>query len=118
MPDEAIAEAKKALALAPSSDNLLHLNIVLVYAFAGRREDALALMNECLGSRNRKPIDTYAIAEIYAAVGDEDEAFLWLEQAYKDHCMSIAQLKIDPFIDSLRPGPRFNEYLIKVGLAK
>jgi tetratricopeptide (TPR) repeat protein len=118
MPTEALIEARKALTLAPSSDNLLHLGVALFYAYLGRRDDALKLLDECLASRKGKPIDAYTIAEIYSALGEKDEAFKWLEKTYQDRLSTMCQLKFDPAMDNIRSDPRFKEYLKKAGFEK
>lgn len=56
------------------------------------------------------------IALVYAALGDKDEAFQWLERAYKEHDDDLALLKVDPRWDSLRGDPRFMSLLQRVGL--
>ncbi len=116
---EASAEADKGLASLPTSEKgLLHLNVALVYALIGRRKDAYSLLDECLTSRKGKPIDTYTIAEIYAAMGEKDEAFKWLEKTYQDRLITMFQLKMDPLMDNLRSDPRFKDYLKKAGFDK
>ena len=116
---EASTEADKSLASLPTSEKgLYHLNIAVVYAQICRRKDALSLLNECLASRKGKPIDTYTIAEIYAAMGDKDEAFKWLEKTYQDRLSTMFQIKFDPLLDNIRSDPRFKDYLKKAGFEK
>jgi tetratricopeptide (TPR) repeat protein len=119
MPAEAIAEAEKSVAsLSTSETGYLHLNVAVVYAITGRREDAKKLLDECLASRKGKPIDAYTIAEIYSALGEKDEAFRWLEKTYQDRLSTMWQLKVDPFMDNIRSDPRFKEYLKLAGFEK
>jgi serine/threonine protein kinase/Flp pilus assembly protein TadD len=119
MPDDAVAEAEKSISsLSASEKGLPHLNVALVYALVGRRDDALKLLNECLASRKGKPIDTATIVEIYSALGEIEEAFKWLEKTYQDHVGTICWLKVDPILDNLRSDPRFKEYLKKAGFEK
>jgi len=119
MPAEAIAEAEKSVAsLSTSETGYLHLNVALVYARVGRRQDALKLLDECLASRKGKPIDAYTVAEIYSALDEKDEAFKWLEKTYRDRLSTMWQLKVDPFMDNIRSDPRFKEYLKLAGFEK
>ena len=62
--------------------------------------------------------DYRGIALIYAALGDIDCAFEWLEKSYARHEESLCSIKIDPKLDILRSDPRFNEMLKKVRLDK
>jgi TolB-like protein/Flp pilus assembly protein TadD len=120
MPAEAIAEAEKSVASLSTSETgiMLHLNVALVYALVGRRQDALKLLDECLASRKGKPIDAYTVAEIYSALDENDEAFKWLEKTYQDRLSTMFGLKVDPFMDNIRSDPRFKDYLKKAGFKK
>lgn len=57
------------------------------------------------------------IAIIYAALGDTDDALIWLERAYAERDEDLSLLKVDPRLDSLRGDPRFLSLLQRVGLA-
>lgn len=61
-----------------------------------------------------------ALAQIYAALGEKDRAFYWLEQFGQHHDLSLADpviyFKTDPWLASLRSDPRFGEFLHRIGL--
>jgi len=59
-----------------------------------------------------------SIALIYAALGDKDQAFAWLEKADKGRDGILARLKVDPRFDSLRSDPRFADLVRRVGLSQ
>jgi serine/threonine protein kinase/tetratricopeptide (TPR) repeat protein len=63
------------------------------------------------------------LAEIYAALGDKDRAFYWLEQAYTHHDIAIAStdvgleaLNADFLLNPLRSDPRFKDLVRRIGL--
>jgi hypothetical protein len=61
------------------------------------------------------------IADAYAAVGDKERAFYWLEQAYERRAMigsepGLQFLKVNPMLDPLRSDPRFKDLVRRVGL--
>lgn len=58
----------------------------------------------------------YGIAELYADLGDKDQAFRWLNTAYQERDWLLGRLKTDFLVDSLRSDPRFGELVRKVGL--
>ena len=59
---------------------------------------------------------SYWVATIYAALGDKDKAFAELEKAFAEHDWEFHRLKVDPFMDSLRDDPRFNDLLRRASL--
>ena len=56
------------------------------------------------------------IAELYADLGDKDQAFRWLNTAYQERDWCLVGLKTDFVLDPLRSDPRFAELVRKVGL--
>ncbi len=58
----------------------------------------------------------YEIAELYADLGDKDQAFRWLSTAYQERDNSMVALKTDFLFDPIRSDPRFAELVRKVGL--
>ncbi|MGH9755415.1 MAG: TPR end-of-group domain-containing protein, partial [Blastocatellia bacterium] len=57
------------------------------------------------------------IAAIYTGLGENDQAFEWLEHAYLDRSGWMIYLKVEPMLDSLRSDPRFIDLLRRVGFA-
>jgi hypothetical protein len=60
----------------------------------------------------------YGIAELYADLGDQDQAFRWLNTAYQERNDRLVGLKTDFLLDPLRSDPRFAELVRKVGLSQ
>ena len=56
-------------------------------------------------------------AIVHASLGEADEAFAALEQAFEDHSDALAFLKVEPHWDPLRSDPRFRAVLTRIGLA-
>jgi serine/threonine-protein kinase len=55
-------------------------------------------------------------AELYAHLGQKEEALAWLEKTFDERAPFIVQLKVHPAFDSLRDDPRFRDLLRRVGL--
>ncbi len=108
MYEEAIAEIQRAVDLSggwPKHD------LAYAYAMAGKRDDARKILHELIEDSKRGVVELSGIARIYAALGETDQAFGWLEKAYEDHEHWLVALKVDPMFDSLRSDPRFQALL-------
>jgi hypothetical protein len=73
---------------------------------------------EPAGKLPRVPASTYEIgsAELYADLGDKNDAFEWLSTAYQEHDMSLISLRTDFTMGSPRSDPRYAERVRKIGL--
>jgi serine/threonine protein kinase len=58
----------------------------------------------------------YGIAELYAELGDKDQALQWLNTAYQERDVNLLNLKTDFALDPIRSDPRFAELVRSVGL--
>ena len=58
----------------------------------------------------------FEMAEIFAQLGEKDQAFAWLERAYEERSFMMLYLKVAPNLDALRTDPRFADLLRRVGL--
>src|SRR5437763_14889786 len=69
------------------------------YAKWRKRNKAMKLLDELTKPSNRRAqsslatdVSPHSIAEIYSALGQIDEAFEWLNQAYEQHDMQMVSL--------------------------
>jgi tetratricopeptide (TPR) repeat protein len=88
-----------------------------IHALSGNRDKALEIIDELVRLSRKRYVQPNFIALIYAALGDKDQAFQWLEKAYTDHDDDLSLLKVDPRWDCLRGDPRFDSLVERVGLA-
>jgi TolB-like protein/DNA-binding winged helix-turn-helix (wHTH) protein/Tfp pilus assembly protein PilF len=113
--DEAVAELKKAVQLSGGSPTCV-ANLARAYAAIGKRTEA----QELLADLKKRSSPGYShgteIAVIYAALGDKDQAMTWLEKGYEERFNPGVLLR--PGFDSLRPDPRFNDLVRRVGLPR
>ena len=78
-----------------------------VYARAGRRADAAALLDKALAKAREDYVSPLSIAPIYIGLGDSEKALEWLERGYRERDSSMPSLKTEPAYDELRSHPRF-----------
>ena len=113
--EEAFAEMLKARPLVNSPRHLARIGAV--YAAAGKRDEAIKILEEVKGlTGKRYDLGTH-IAAIYAALGDKDQAFAWLDNAYEAHTFVLIELKVNPMFDTLRSDPRLVDLLGRMRLA-
>jgi tetratricopeptide (TPR) repeat protein len=112
--DKAIAELQRSRQLDDISSTLALL--AGSYARAGRKAEAQSILAELNQQRKLKYVDAYRLAEIYAALGDKEQALRLLEEAYKERSSLLIWLKLEPKLDSLRSDPRYADLLHRIGL--
>ncbi|HXG66582.1 MAG TPA: tetratricopeptide repeat protein [Blastocatellia bacterium] len=115
---EAIAAYQRAY---PQSKPLSDYPIVMAflghtYAASGNRGEALKALQELQSLAAQKHVSPYCIAVIYVGLGEKEQAFAWLEKTYEEHSGHITDLKVDPLFDPLRPDPRFDDLLRRIGI--
>jgi TolB-like protein/Flp pilus assembly protein TadD len=142
--DEAEAVLKKVLQIGPSG-GLAYVWLGVLALARDRPEEALELMDRevnelyrlvgvavahhALGQRDESEAalaqlirdyqtdSQYQIATVYAACGDADKAFEWLELAYVARDPGLSWLRKDPFLLGIRGDRRWQPLLQKMGLA-
>jgi TolB-like protein/Tfp pilus assembly protein PilF len=113
--DQAIPELEKTVAMMNRGPGSLEM-LATAYAQAGRRYDALTLINELKQHRQRGYVPAGAFINTYLALGDYDQAFFWCDEAYKEQSAILQWIKVDPLFDPVRNDPRFVDLVHRVGL--
>jgi TolB-like protein/Tfp pilus assembly protein PilF len=112
---DAIPILEKAISVShgsPAASGVL----VRAYAHAGRRGDALRLLSELQKRKKAGYVPAGAFVNAYLGLGETDQAFVWLEQAYKEQSNILQFLKVHPYFDPIRADPRFVDLVRRVGL--
>jgi len=113
-PDEAITVLEKAL----GTDRNPAVMGVLVraYAHAGRRGEALRLVDELKRRQQKSYVAAAPFVNAYLGLGDNEQALAWLERAYQEQSNILQLIKVHPYFDPLRGDPRFVDLVHRVGL--
>jgi TolB-like protein/Flp pilus assembly protein TadD len=114
-PEEAIPALEKALSISDRSPGVIGV-LIRAYAHAGRRADALRLLEQLKTRQRRGYIPAAAFVNAYLGLDDKEQAFAWLERAYQEKSNILQFLKVHPYFDPLRDDPRFADLLHRVGL--
>ncbi len=108
--DEALAEFQAAVDLS----GRLPLFLAALghgYAVAGRKTETHRVIDEIRDASKHKYQSSYAVAAIYAGLGQTDQALEWLERACDERATWMIFLKVHPYFDNLHTEPRFQELL-------
>ena len=108
--DEALATYEQAVKL---SEGIAEVQAGLGHAYgvAGKQRQARAVLHELQQLAQRWHLPPVQIAFVHLGLGEKDEAFRWLEQAFEQKSWELAFLQVEPWLDDLRSDPRFARML-------
>jgi len=113
MYDEAVAELQKAVQLSGNSPTCV-ANLARADAASGKKSEALKLLSDLKKHSTPNYSHGSEIATVYAALGDADEAMIWLQKAFDERFNPGVLLR--PGFDPLRSDPRFQDVVRRAGL--
>ena len=109
-----LEEARKTYGDGPATCS----ELAYIYGRTGQQAQARQELAKLEQWNQRQPLDPVAFVIAYIGMGNDDQAFAWLEKAYMQHSNAMTTLKVDPLYDPLRSDPRFQNLLSRVGLAQ
>ncbi len=112
---EAIANYQSAVDLSHGM-GLMRALLAHAYAVSGRSGEAQKILDDLLAGSQQRPIPAFDVAVVYAGMGRKDEAFEWLEKAYRERSYRLIYIGVDPLFDPLRSDERFKDLLRRIGL--
>jgi TolB-like protein/DNA-binding winged helix-turn-helix (wHTH) protein/Tfp pilus assembly protein PilF len=112
---DALVEIEKARSFSANRPYVIRL-MGVIYAFEGKREKALEIVDELKERSKHTHVDPGNFADIYAALGDRDQALAYLQKAYEVHSPFISGLKDNWIYEPIRSDPRFAELVRKAGI--
>lgn len=86
-----------------------------VLAKAGRIRDARDVLGLLEAASAYRYVPPYAMALVYAGLGERDATFAWLERAFAAHDVHLIYLPVDVKWDAYRADPRFGALLERCG---
>ncbi|HEX6878971.1 MAG TPA: winged helix-turn-helix domain-containing protein [Terriglobales bacterium] len=89
-----------------------------VLAKTKRTSEARAVLQSLLSRSREKYVPPYAIALVYAGLGEPEAVFAWLEKAYAARDVHLIFLPVDSKWDPYRSDPRFQALLSRCGFAQ
>ncbi len=113
--DDAIREFQKALELAGAADTDIQLDLGFAYAVSGRPDEARRILANLRQLHQQGVVPAASLATLYGALGESNEAFVWLEKAYQERDPQLTYLKTGRRFEPLRGDPQFGQYVRRVG---
>jgi eukaryotic-like serine/threonine-protein kinase len=111
---QATAELRQTQAHTSSSQ--YRANWAFLEAKIGSEGKARELLSQLLRESEQSYVNPNAIAAIYIALGERDQAFAWLEKACALKHFELVALNLNRMYDPLRSDPRFADLVRRVGL--
>jgi len=111
---EAIAELEKTKPF--KEDRVYIRQTAYLHARMGKKAAARKELAESLELSQEKEVSLGAVALVYAALGDREKTFSWLEKAYTAKSSFLTTLKFWSVFDPIRSDARFTDLIRRVGL--
>jgi TolB-like protein len=106
--DEAIAAAERT--------SLPELFVAAALAADRGRQDEARHRADALAATDVAERLPFALAAIYAQLGDREATFRWLQDACRRRQADVVSVKVDPAFDTVRGDPRYTALLSTLGL--
>jgi tetratricopeptide (TPR) repeat protein len=104
-------DALQVLRQAPETGVQLQEALARTYAALGQRTEAQRVARELEQESRQRYVSADRIASIYAALGERDSAFHWLDRAYRERSAGLVWLASDRRWDPIRSDPQFQRIL-------
>jgi DNA-binding winged helix-turn-helix (wHTH) protein/TolB-like protein/Tfp pilus assembly protein PilF len=111
-PDEALRHIAQVASPTPGSMGY----VGQIHALSGRRREALGEIERLVSLSKERYVPAYDVATIYAALGDVDQTFVWLERAFEDRSTLIPWLPWDAVFDGIRSDPRYSALIARLNV--
>jgi TolB-like protein/Tfp pilus assembly protein PilF len=117
--DEAIRQYQREFDLC--GNDLNHFGLAyLGYSLgrAGKFAEARAALNRLQSAGRLTYVSPYLLAILHTGLGDDGQAFAFLESARRERNPMLAFIRVDPHLDPLRSDPRFSALLLAMNFPR
>lgn len=83
-------------------------------ALSGEIRQARLIAAELESKSGSSYVSPYYLAQLYSALGDRPKTLAALRRGYKDHCWTMATLKVEPKWDPWRSDPEFQSIVAEL----
>jgi len=82
----------------------------------GNRDAAQSILDALLEQSRTEYVSPIGLAVAHFGLGQTDEAFRRLEQAYDERKGWLLHLRVEPALDGFRDDPRYRDLVAAIGL--
>jgi TolB-like protein/DNA-binding winged helix-turn-helix (wHTH) protein/Tfp pilus assembly protein PilF len=115
--EEALREVNAAVQLSHQGTSAL-VELGRLYAHWGNMAETQKVIEKLLKRAAQQFVSLFEIAEIYASLNDRNHTLYWLEKSYAQRESPLPFLNVDARFDAVRPDPRFQDLLHRIGLTQ
>ena len=112
MREEGLAEIRKCEVLGDPTGP----NVAWAYAVSGMRAEAIKILQVLKERSGRESVPPVFLARIYAALGEKEQAFTWLEKAYQFRAAMVPLIRCSDEFEPLHSDPRYQNLLRRMRL--
>ncbi|MGE5798556.1 MAG: tetratricopeptide repeat protein [Ignavibacteria bacterium] len=114
--DEALKEMNIAIELSQGREVMVAMR-GMILGFAGRKKEALAVIDKLAELSHPNPVPAWHLASIYLSLGDKNKFFEYIYKAFEQKDPLMVYIGTTPVFNApLRNDPRFHELLKKMDL--
>jgi len=113
---EALAALRQAQGRLDAPPSIADLGYA--YAQSGDRQTSSSSLQTLMELSKNQYVAPYYVAIVHAGLHENNQAFEWLEKAYREHSPDLVFLLTEPRWDALREDGRFGKMLARVGFPR
>jgi adenylate cyclase len=111
-----LAEAIRLYENAQQATQVPSSGLAITYARMDRQADARRILRQLIDRARVQYVAAESIAAVYVALGENDEAFRWLDRAFVEHSGNLDVFAFHSEFRPLRSDPRFADLLRRMGV--
>lgn len=112
---KAVKECQEAVSLS-DNDVFQAVDLARAYALSGNKAAAQSTVKDWREHAYQRYVPPTFFAQVYVALGDQNQALVWLEKAYSSRDPYLRRLRVEPAFDSLRSNQRFQDLIRRMRL--
>jgi serine/threonine-protein kinase len=94
------------------------IGLAICLAHTGGEKEARGILASLEKESKSRYVDASTIGAIYAALGQKDQAFAWIDEAVEAHSGRMPMVELWPDLEPLRSDPRFDRLVSRIGVKR